>query len=45
MAFKPITIEKEIKGVKYVAQFNGMSARSEILCPAVKRTTRSPFWM
>lgn len=30
MAFKPITVEKEIKGVKYVAQFNGMSARSEI---------------
>lgn len=26
MAFKPITKTKEIKGVQYTAQFNGMSA-------------------
>ena len=25
MAFKPITIEKTIKGKKYIAQFNGVS--------------------
>lgn len=25
MAFKPITKEKEIKGKKYIAQFNGVS--------------------
>ena len=29
MAKKPYTIEKEINGVKYVAQFNGISAALE----------------
>lgn len=30
MAFKPITKEKEINGVKFIAQFNGISMREEI---------------
>lgn len=30
MAFKPIVKEKEINGVKFVAQFGGISMREEI---------------
>lgn len=30
MAFKPIVVEKEINGVLFKAQFNGMSQRTKI---------------
>lgn len=30
MAFKPIVVEKEIDGVIYTAQFNGMSQRTKV---------------
>lgn len=30
MAFKPIVVEKEIDGVIYKAQFNGMSQRTKV---------------
>lgn len=31
MAFKPMIVTKEINGTEYTAQFNGMSARNEIV--------------
>lgn len=31
MAKKPYTVEKEINGVKYIAQFNGISAALEAI--------------